>query len=90
MYCCLFELQLGFAGRTELSTGSLTWVCLTKRGSPEREAPEIDVLFGTLDRESLEMDGVRPTNHAYWGFGIDWVKELIVQGDPTFDAEMHE
>jgi hypothetical protein len=37
----------------------------------------MDIAYGTLDRESLEMEGLRPTTHSYWGLGIDWVKELV-------------
>jgi hypothetical protein len=59
---------------------NLTWVRLHSKN----DVPGIDVAFGTLDRESLEVEGLRPVNHSYLGLGIDWVKELFGKGLPSF------
>ncbi|PGH12227.1 hypothetical protein AJ79_04407 [Helicocarpus griseus UAMH5409] len=40
----------------------------------------MDLLLGTLDRESLELVGM-PEHHIWWDLGIGWVKKLTAEGD---------
>jgi hypothetical protein len=50
-------------------------------GGPESDSvPEFDVALGTLDKESAEMEGMRPTRHGWIGDGITWVKEMVGTG----------
>ncbi|KAL8662035.1 MAG: hypothetical protein Q9202_005089 [Teloschistes flavicans] len=39
-----------------------------------------DVLLGTVDRESLQTEDLRPERHLWWSCGIDWVQELTSGG----------
>jgi len=56
-------------------------------GKGETEAPPmIDIVLGSLDTESLEMDGIRPDRHLYWESGINWVKDLLAEGDKSLSA----
>jgi hypothetical protein len=45
---------------------------------PERN---FDVALGTLDKECLEMEGVRPERHGWWSDGISWVTKMVRDGD---------
>jgi hypothetical protein len=40
-------------------------------------APTFSIQMGTLDRESLEMEGVRLERHFFCGVGLDWVVKLF-------------
>jgi hypothetical protein len=42
-----------------------------------------DVAVGTLDKASLEIEGLRPDRHGWWSDGINWVKTLLRDGDET-------
>lgn len=43
--------------------------------------PDIfDVVLGTLDRECLQDDYVKPERHLWWDCGLEWVKELTSGG----------
>jgi len=64
---------------------NLSFVCLTKRGADK--VPQIDINFGSLDRESLEKPGVRPNAHFYCRYGIDWVQKVLWEGDSTIGGE---
>ncbi|KAL2067645.1 hypothetical protein VTL71DRAFT_15741 [Oculimacula yallundae] len=43
--------------------------------------PYFDVAGGTLDKESLEMEGYKPGRHVWADDGIDWVKKLLKEGE---------
>ena len=49
--------------------------------------PMVDIVLGSLDKESLEMEGVRPERHFYWDSGVGWVKRLIAEGDGSLDMK---
>src|SRR4051794_6649716 len=49
--------------------------------------PMVDIVLGSLDTESLEVEGVRPDRHFFWGSGIGWVKKLITEGDSSLDGK---
>ncbi|EPE30019.1 Mss4-like protein [Glarea lozoyensis ATCC 20868] len=46
--------------------------------------PHMDVTLGSLDREGLEMEGMRPTEVAFPEDGIGWVKRLLKEGEKCF------
>jgi hypothetical protein len=46
----------------------------------------VDLVLGSLDAESLEMEGVRPDRHFYWESGISWVKNLVAKGDSSLSG----
>jgi hypothetical protein len=48
--------------------------------------PMVDLVLGSLDAESLEMEGVRPDRHFYWESGISWVKNLVAKGDSSLSG----
>jgi hypothetical protein len=49
--------------------------------------PYFDIAMGTLDRESVGMDGLKPGWQVHTGDGIDWVKRLITEGEKSlFDS----
>ena len=66
---------------------NLSFVCLTGRGGDQSTVPEIDVNFGSLDRESLERQGVRPSAHFYCKYGIDWVQKVLWEGDSSIGGQ---
>lgn len=37
--------------------------------------------MGTIDREDLEREELRPERHVWWDMGIGWIKELFGKGD---------
>lgn len=39
--------------------------------------PYFNVAMGTFDKESLEIEGMRPTCQSWWEDGIKWVQEMI-------------
>jgi len=43
--------------------------------------PHFDIALGTLDRESLEMEGFKPSLHAWYEDGIGWVQRLLKDGE---------
>lgn len=43
--------------------------------------PMIDLTMGSLDKGSLEMEGVRPDRHGWWTDSVPWVAELLRNGD---------
>ncbi|CZT05633.1 hypothetical protein WAI453_004885 [Rhynchosporium graminicola] len=45
--------------------------------------PYFDVASGTLDRESLEMEGFKPSRHVWAEDGIAWVKGLLKGGESS-------
>jgi hypothetical protein len=45
--------------------------------------PYFDVVVGTLDKESLEMDGLRPYCQVWSKDGIEWVKRLVLEGEKS-------
>jgi hypothetical protein len=45
--------------------------------------PTFNVAVGSLDRESLEMEGLMPVDHAFWADGISWVHKLVEGGVKT-------
>jgi hypothetical protein len=49
----------------------------------EGEYPFLDIPLGTLDRESLESEGVRPARHGWWDDGVEWVRRLVTEGDSS-------
>ena len=48
------------------------------------------IVLGTLDREVLENDSMKPDVHLFWSCGIDWVKDWTAGGLPkvqTFEVD---
>ena len=60
---------------------NLSYVCLKDMGKDR--VSQIDINCGSLDRDSLEMPGVRPNAHFYCRYGIDWVQKVLWEGDST-------
>ncbi|KAI1619988.1 Mss4-like protein [Exophiala viscosa] len=42
----------------------------------------VDITVGSLDNESLKL--TRPERHAWFDYGVDWVKSLLTKGDGGF------
>ena len=45
--------------------------------------PILDVAVGTLDEESVGMEGFRPSYKAWVEEGIPWVKRLLEEGQKS-------
>ena len=43
----------------------------------ENWGPHFDVAVGTFDKDSVEMEGMRPGRHSWWAEGIKWVQEMV-------------
>jgi hypothetical protein len=39
------------------------------------------IQMGTLDREDLEKEGVRPERHLSCEYGVDWIVKMVSEGD---------
>jgi hypothetical protein len=72
------DVHRGFCGRC----GTTLTYCYTgpKPGWTLLER-NFDVALGTLDREFLELDGVRPDRQGWWSDGISWVRRMLRDGD---------
>lgn len=54
-------------------------------GKKKNTTPMVDIVLGSLDRESLKQPGVRPDRHFYWDSGVDWIKRLVSEGDVSLN-----
>jgi hypothetical protein len=56
----------------------------------EEDAPNwgnhFDIAVGTLEKESVEMEGFRISKQGWVDDGIPWVKKLVGEGVKGFDA----
>ncbi|KAH7348939.1 Mss4-like protein [Rhexocercosporidium sp. MPI-PUGE-AT-0058] len=41
----------------------------------------VDIVLGSLENDSFDVEGVRPDRHLYWDSGVEWVKTLVTEGD---------
>ena len=57
------------------------------RESQSKGLPMVDIVLGSLDKESLETEGVRPDRHFFWEDGVTWVKQVMTEGDVTLNGE---
>lgn len=46
----------------------------------ENWGPYLDIALGTLEKESAEMEGMRPGRQGWFGDGIEWVKKVFDEG----------
>ncbi|KAH8671802.1 Mss4-like protein [Tricladium varicosporioides] len=63
---------------------NLVYVYTGKRSGDdggEAKIEMIDIVLGSLSKESLEVEGVKPDRHFYWESGIEWVKGGLVGGE---------
>lgn len=58
-----------------------TNVTYSRHPMPEGWPQMLDILMGTIDREDLEREELRPERHVWWDMGIGWIKELFGKGD---------
>ena len=58
-----------------------TNVTYSRHPMPEGWPEMLDILMGTVDREDLERDELRPERHVWWDKGIGWVRALFSEGD---------
>ncbi|KAK0118504.1 hypothetical protein ONS95_007396 [Cadophora gregata] len=50
-------------------------------GGEGRRVATVDIVLGSLERESLEVEGMWPERHEYWDSGVEWIKRLVTEGD---------
>jgi len=43
----------------------------------------LDIPVGTLDKESVEMEGFKPSYQGWIDDGIPWVKRLLKEGEKS-------
>jgi hypothetical protein len=46
----------------------------------ENWGPYLDIALGTLEKESAEMEGMRPGRQGWFADGIEWVKKVFDEG----------
>ena len=61
-------------------TPALTTCDQVHDGGMPGYVPTLEILMASLDRECLEREYVRPDRHAWWKYGIPWVKEWQTTG----------
>jgi len=49
----------------------------------------VDILLGTVDREDLEKDWLKPERELWWEMGIPWVRDLTRDGTLKEDLPRH-
>ena len=60
---------------------NLAFVDLERDMGGGGDVAKVDIVLGSLDRESLEVEGVWPRRHEYWDSGVEWIKKLVTEGD---------
>lgn len=40
----------------------------------------LDIVMGTVDREDLDSEALRPERQLWWDYGVDWIKDMSVKG----------
>jgi hypothetical protein len=50
------------------------------------EEPEFDIALGSLDDECLGMPGLKPTRQAHVEDGVEWVRNLVKDGENVFSG----
>ena len=50
----------------------------------------IDILYGTIDRDCLEDESMRPERHMWWEAGIGWVKSWVDAFDAKGERHMRD
>jgi hypothetical protein len=65
--------------------------CGTHVSAGETPAPPelpktIHVVLGTLNKKSLEMEGIEPNTHFQRDHGISWVKGMVSEGDKVLGS----
>lgn len=60
---------------------NLAFVDLERDMGGNGEMAKVDIVLGSLDRESIEVEGVLPSRHEYWDSGVEWIKKLVTEGD---------
>jgi hypothetical protein len=53
----------------------------------ENWGPHCDIVLGTLDKESAEIEGMRPGRQGWFDDGIEWVKTVFDEGGKSFFIE---
>ncbi|KAL9610189.1 MAG: hypothetical protein Q9167_005093 [Letrouitia subvulpina] len=54
-----------------------TNVTYSRHPMPDDWPEMLDILMGTVDKECLEKEELKPDRHVWWGKGIGWVKSLF-------------
>lgn len=60
---------------------NLAFVDLERDMGGGGDVAKVDIVLGSLDRESLEVEGVWPRRQEYWDSGVEWIKKLVTEGD---------
>ncbi|EPE27056.1 Mss4-like protein [Glarea lozoyensis ATCC 20868] len=47
---------------------------------PEGWPDMLDIVLGTVDREDLSGEALKPERQLWWDCGIEWIKDMSVQG----------
>ncbi|KAH7416664.1 hypothetical protein BKA64DRAFT_768233 [Cadophora sp. MPI-SDFR-AT-0126] len=55
-------------------------------GDGDGRVATVDVVLGSLERSSLEVEGVWPGRHEYWDSGVEWIRRLVTEGDGVLRA----
>jgi hypothetical protein len=57
------------------------------RGAENDTRPKLlSIVLGTLDTESLSIEGVRPTREEWIKDGVGWVRKLVAEGSKNFSG----
>lgn len=49
----------------------------------------VDILLGTVDREDLEKDWLKPERELWWDMGIPWIRDLAREGTSKENMPRH-
>jgi hypothetical protein len=67
-----------------------TMLCYrSRKGFPDGWPDMVDILVGTVDREDLEKEWMKPQRELSWDMGIPWIQDLARDGTVKVDTPRH-
>jgi hypothetical protein len=66
-----------------------TSLCYRSTALRESWPDMVDILLGTVVREDLENDWLKPEREMWWEMGIPWIRDLIRDGTIKEDMPRH-
>ncbi|KAE9369025.1 hypothetical protein N431DRAFT_428696 [Stipitochalara longipes BDJ] len=66
-----------------------TSLCYRSTALMESWPDMVDILLGTVDREYLEKDWLKPERELWWDMGVPWIRDLTRGGTIKEDLPRH-
>ena len=66
-----------------------TSLCYRSTGLKDSWPDMVDILLGTMDREDLEKDWLKPECELWWDMGVPWIQDLTRNGTVKDNIPRH-